>query len=270
MATETSTETQATTQTAGGEGSQKVTFTDEQQAKVEQIVDRAVGRVASNLRTELSAKDQKIADLEAELTKAKESKSSTTPKGERKIEDLEATIEEMKRASQARADEAERYKSESQKSARDAESARKEAQDIRKSQVIHTAASKHNFVDLDAVAKLTQEHIQFDSEAGRFVVLNEYGKTRLNAAMEPMSIEEYYNDFASKNKYLVRGDFSGGTGSSESMRSSLSKTGQYEVTDIFGPKSNARLANELALKDYPEYKRLRLIAVQAGLVASTR
>lgn len=266
MATE-STESQATTSSTEGNGSQKVTFTDEQQAKVEQIVDKAVGRVATNLRTELSAKDQKIANLEAELAAAKESRSSSTPKGEKKVEELEATIEEMKRASQTSKEDAERYKNEALQKSREVEAAKKESVNIRKGQVIQNAASKHNFVSLEAVAKLTQDNIEFDAESGRFVVLNEYGKTRLNAAMEPMTIDEFYTDFAAKNKYLVRGDFSGGTGSSESMRSTLTKTGQYEVTDIFGPKSNARLANDLALKDNAEYKRLRVIAVQAGLIA---
>lgn len=267
MATESNEPQANNTSTAEGNGSQKVTFTDEQQAKVEQIVDRAVGRVASNLRTELSAKEQKIADLEAELNKARDNRNSHTPKGEKRVEDLEATIEEMKRASHTSKEEAERYKAEAQARAKEVEVAKRESVSIRKSQVIQNAAAKHNFVSLEAVGKLTQDNIDYDQESGRFVVLNEYGKTRLNAAMEPMTIEEFYQDFASKNKYLVRGDFQSGTGSTESMRQTLTKTGQYEVTDLFGPKSNAKLANDLALKDKVEYRRMRAIAIQSGLVA---
>lgn len=264
MTTET-TETQAPTSAAEGTG--KITFTDEQQQKVEQIVDKAVGRVAQNLRNELSAREQRIAELEAEVARARESRPAPGSKGDKKLEDLEATIEEMRRAGQSKAEEAERYKNEALQKAREVELARQESVAIRKTQVIHYAASKHNFVSLEAAQKLTQDSISYNPESGKFEVLNENGKPRLNASMEPMTVDEFFNDFAAKNKYLVRGDLSSGSGSSESMRPSLAKNGQFEVTDIFGPKSNAKLANDLALKDMPEYRRLRAIAVQSGLLA---
>jgi hypothetical protein len=246
----------------------KVEFNEAQQAKVQELIDKAVGRVAGNLRSEY---EPKLATLQTELTEAKEAAKAAktgTQKNEANadVAALQAQIDEMKSASRATKDEVTRWQTEAQTKAREVEDAKAEALNIRKDVAITNAASKVNFVNTEVVLKLTKDNIKYDSEKGRFIVLSDSGQPRLNAAMEDMTLDEFYTEFAAKNKYLVRGDIVPGTNSSENTRSNLSKNGQYEVKDIFGPKSNSRLANELAKADPAEYKRLKAIARTAGLV----
>lgn len=247
----------------------KVEFNEAQQAKVQELIDKAVGRVAGNLRGEY---EPKLASLQTELTEAKAAAKAAKP-GAQKTEAnadvaaLQAQIDEMKSASRTSKDEIAQWKTEAQTKAREVETAKAESLGIRKDVAITNAASKVNFVNTEVVLKLTKDNIQFDAASGRFIVTSDSGQPRLNAAMEPMSLDEFYTEFAAKNKYLVRGDIVPGTNSSENSRSNLSKNGQYEVKDIFGPKSNSRLANDLAKADPAEYRRLKAIARTAGLVA---
>ena len=247
----------------------KIEFTDAQQTKVQSLIDAAVARVASKVRTEEGAKfttlQTELATAKAEAAKAK-TPTAKTEAGE-EVAVLLAKIDEMKNASKATADAADRWKSEAQNAAEQAKAAKQETIGVRKEVAITNAASKINFVNTEVVATLTRSQIHVDAETGKFSVQREDGQPRLNAAMEPMSLDEFYNDFAAKNPYLVRGDVKSGSGGSENARSTLTSNGKYEVAQIFGPKSDSRLANKLALEDKAEYARLKVVARSNGLVA---
>lgn len=246
----------------------KVEFSTEQQAKVQELIDAAVGRVATKVRNEESAK---LTTLQSELDAAKAaSKAAKTPTQKQDAAEdvaaLRSQIEEMKIASKSISDEATRWKGEAQKKADEAKSARDEAQRVHMEVAMQNAASKIPFVDTEVVIALTKGQVHRDAE-GKFIVLREDGQPRLNASMEPMSLEEFYNDFAGKRPYLVRGDVKSGTSASENTKSAFTGNRQIDVATIFGPKSDSRLANELAKNNYAEYKRLKVIAKGMNLVA---
>jgi hypothetical protein len=251
----------------------KVEFTPEQQEKVNDLIKKAMGRAASDLRAENESIKSQLTSLQTELATAKSSLSQAkTPEARADaaadVAALQSQIAQMKDASKATQDEAKRWQDEAKQKQKEVDAAKDEVLRVRKDVAITTAASKINFVNVDVVRKLTEDQIKWSDEYKQFVVLAESGGTRLDATLEkPMTLEHFFNDFAAKNKYLVRGDINPGTGSSESARNALSRDGKFEVTQIFGPKSSSRLANELARSNPQEYKRLKTIARSAGLVA---
>lgn len=253
--------------TTSDEGEVKVTYTEAQQAHLQTLIDQAAGRAGRTARAEADSAKAETARLAAEVATLKEA-AKVAPKttGTTEEQDLARTqeIERVKAGYKADLDAANSRLAESTRAAQEA---RAEAQSVRTEVAITNAASKVQFVDLGVVIKLTKDQVKLDPETGRFTVLNDAGQPRLNASFEPMSLDEYYNDFAAKNKYLVRGNIVSGTGSSEGSRTSLSSNGRFEVADVFGPKSSGAKASELMKTDPNEYRRLRLVAKAAGLVS---
>jgi len=254
----------------GGDDKDKVEFTPKQQEKVQELIDKAVGRVANNVRADLTGK---VEALTTELEAAKLAlKSAKTPADKKESKEdiaaLQAKIEEMHNASKTSTADIERYKGIALAKEKELEVARAEALNVRKEVAITSAATKSaEWVDLDVVRKLTQDTVHYDADKSKWVVLNEKGQPRLNAAMEDMSLAEFFNDFAAKNPYLVKSSIKQGVGSTEANRSALSRNGKFEVAQIFGKTSNSALASKLMKDDPAEYRRLKVIAKEAGLLA---
>lgn len=251
---------------------EKVTFTPEQQAKVNEIINEAVGRAGNAARAEAATFKSELQKVQTDLAAAQEALKHAGSKGEKDaakgdVAALQSTIEEMRRAQQSHVDETKRLQSLVTSKEEEVKTARSEAINIRKEIAIANAASKVNFVNNEVVTKLTKDNIQWDGDKNRFIVIGVDGSKRLNASFDPMSLEEYYTEFAAQNPYLVRGDVKSGVGSKENSRNDVSNNGKFEVKQIFGKGSDSRLASQL-MKDNPaEYKRMRAIAVSSGLLA---
>jgi uncharacterized protein YukE len=256
---------------SGGNGGaeQKVTFTPEQQAKVQEIVDAAVGRAgapfkaqASQLETEKTQLQSQLQDLQNQL---KTLKATGAGNGD-EATTLKAQIEEMRNAGRANADALKLAQDQLRAAADEAKNARSETTNVRKSVAIQKAVASHNFVNTEIVEQLTDKFIKV-GENGKLVVVNEDGTPRVNAAFEPMTLAEFYQEYAAKNPYLVRSDLKPGLGTTQNARFDVTSNGKLEVKQIFGKESNAKLANELKRQNPQEYARLRKIAVDGGLLA---
>lgn len=254
---------------------EKVTFTPEQQARIDEIVKESMGRAGREKTQQAEARvaelSTKVTTLEQELADAKQAVKTAKTPGDKQAakEDLEAVqaqMAEMKSASDSQRQELERTKK--LMSDREAElvKAKGEVSDVRKQSAIQSSASKFGFVDPNAVAKLTGDSIKYDDNLQRFVVYGDSGALKQNAAYEPMTLDEFYNDYAAKNPWTVRSDFKPGLGSSQSSKTALSGS-KYDVTQIFGKKSDSQLANALAKEDIKEYHRLKTVAKAQGLIA---
>jgi len=246
-----------------------VTFDERQQAKINALIQQKQGEAAREVRAELATAKAAEAALAAELATAKAALAKATPAGKGKaaedVAELQAQVNEMKLASQSTLQELETTKRLAMDKAKEVADAKNETLKVRKEVAMHKAVGKLSFVDPAMVAKLTDDSIKWDEQKGRFVVISESGTEKLNASMEPMSLEEFYKGFATENPYLVKADARGGAGSSQSQVG-LSSNGKYEVTQIFGKTSNADLANKLARENKQEYMRLRTVAKENGLI----
>jgi hypothetical protein len=251
---------------------EKITFTPEQQARIDAILREAQGRAGGEVRrqndelkTNLETLKQELEAAKADLAKAKSPGEKKDAKAE--ADALAAQIAEMKQIQTQTASEMERLKQVAASKDRDVEVARKEALNVRKQVAIQSAAANQGFVDVEVVAALTSDAIQYDSEKGRFFVAGENGQPRLNSAYEQMTLDEFYQEFATKKPYLVRGEIKGGAGSTEAQRSALNAAGKYPVEQIFGPKSDPAVANKLALQNPKEYSRLKAQAREQKLIS---
>jgi hypothetical protein len=236
------------------------------QEKLDDIINKAVGRATSSHKAATAAAEAKAAQLELELAEAKKIKPTTSSDGKRTVEELEAEIAETKRAGQGNVEALERQKQLLADKDREIQTAKEESLNIKRDVAITSAASKIDFVDLNVVAKLTKDNITTDPETGRYVIVGDNGQPRLNGQYEPMSLDEFYADYAAKNKYLVRSNVGTGTGQSTATSRSASG-GKYEASEIFGKGSSSAKASELMKRDPLEYQRLRGVAVGLGLVA---
>lgn len=250
---------------------QKVTFTPEQQAKVNQIIDESVGRAARTAREEAATFKTELLKVQTDLAAAQEALKNAGTKGDKDdakgdVASLKSTIDEMKRAQQSHVEETKRLQGLVQSKEEEAKTARTEFINVRKEVAISSAISKIGFVNNDVVSKLTKDELTWDSDKNRFTVLGPDGTPRLNSAFDPMSLEEFYTEFAVKNPYLVRGDVKGGSGSSERSRNDVTNNGKFEVKQIFGRESDGILANKLKKENPAEYARLKVIALQNQLI----
>jgi hypothetical protein len=263
--------TDATQEQATKDAQEKVTFSPEQQARIDEIVRESMGRAGRETKQANEELAGKVTTLESELTTAKAELAKAKTPADKKdakgdVEALQAQLAEMRTAGQTTQSELERLRNVAAAKDKEVLEARSLATNVRRDAALQTAASKVNWVDPAIVVQLTRDLVQFDEQRKAFVVLGDNGSAKLNAAYEPMSLEEYLNDFATKNPYLVRGDTRGGAGSTESQRSGLSSNGKFTVDQVFGKKSDSALANKLALTDPKEYARLKVEARAAKLI----
>jgi hypothetical protein len=249
-----------------GGGEEKITFNEKQQAKVNELIKEAQGRAAKETKAQLDEAKQKLNEFETQLNELKKGKAPKRgSEEEESVEDLKRKIDEMKSVHSNLTQDYERLKKQAQDKDSEVAKTRQELQDNQKRWSMQSAANRMNFVDVEEVVHFTDRYVKWNAERGRFMVVNEEGNERMNAAFEPMTLEEFYAEYAGKKPHLVRGDVKNGAGSSESQKSGFAN-GRYKAEDVFGPKSNARLANELYKSNPAEYKRLRLAAKEAGLI----
>ena len=250
----------------------KVTFDERQQAKINELIQEAQGRAAREVRAERDALKASVEAAAVELAAAKADLAKAKTPAEKKegkveVEALQAQIAEMKLASESTKAEAERLRLAAEAKAKEATDARGEITRYQRDSALRDAAVKTGFFDPADVIQTAASNVQWDSEKKRFVVIGDSGQMRLNAAYEPMSLDEYCQELAGKKPYMVRGDVKGGVGSKPSEQRNLSSDGKFELTDLFGPKLDGKKVHTLvATKGMVEYRRLKALAKESGLI----
>lgn len=253
-------------------GTEQIVFDDKQQQFINDLIAKKQGEAAQLVRTELATTKTQIEELNTQLTTAKADLAKAKTPGSKaaagdEVEALKAHIAEIKAAGATSAQEIERLRQAAAASAQEADKSKNETINVRKEIAIAQAAQPVGFVDLNVITKLTTEYVRWDSTKNTFVVYGDNGQERLNASFNPMSLAEFYTEYAAKNPYLVRGDARPGTGSTQSQNNTgLTNNGKYEVTQIFGKGSNAALANNLARENINEYHRLKAVAKESGII----
>lgn len=249
---------QGTATHTAGEG-QEVVFSPEQQAKVQTIIDGHTAR----LRAEQDRLKQTLESSLAEIRRENEElkgrvKQSAEPKG-----DTPPEVEELKRVAADTNRKVEEMAKQLQEKDSVIAQTKAETLKVRMDAAIMSAAGKVGFVDVGDVVQLTRGSVKWDEGRQTFVVVNDQGVERLNSSYNPMTLEEFYMEYANKKPHLVRSDIKGGAGSAESLPTGARGT---DIKRIFGKESSAKEALELKRKDPAEYKRLKQDAVKMGLI----
>jgi exonuclease VII large subunit len=219
---------------------QGVTFTAEQQTKLDEIIRDSMRRTAREVRQQLEAEKQRATQLETDLQVARDAlaNASNSEERDRLADEVQTLTSDLATEKAARL------------------TAEQIATAKRRESFISKKCLDYNFVDADIVASLTESDIEWSEQKQGFVIVD-----------SEMSPEEYFADFATKKPYLVKSDIRTGSGSSDSSRSGLNSGQQrYKVTDVFGRGSNSQLANKIALESPAEYRRLKSEAKNKRLI----
>jgi hypothetical protein len=184
----------------------KVVFDDEQQAKIQELIDRNHNKLSSKHTEVLSEKEKEIADLKAQLEEATKAADPNDPEGKKKYKELI----DAEKAKTSKADEKAKLNETKAKAA--------EARELnlrRETAMARAMQKAAKFVDTADVMDLTNKYVTWNDELERFVVLGPDKKIKQNSALDPMTLEEFYTEFAQKRPYLVNGDVVAGAGSEE-------------------------------------------------------
>lgn len=246
-------------------------FDAAQTERVNEIVREAQGRAAKEIRQEATRLAEENRLLKEQIaksggttdTKTTSTETKTTDESTKKTEDVDFRAEN-RRIQQEFARELANIRTEAQREKERNQQLQEEIRKRDKMEAIRTAMDSVgvDFVSRQDAIRLSESSIDWDEERKSFVVRDENGNLKYDAALNPKSLTQFYREFVAERPYLVKAQTRGGAGSKES-----SATGtKYKLEDLFGPKSNATLANELATKNIGEYRRMRALAKEQGLV----
>lgn len=236
----------------------KIEFTTEQQEKVNQLIKEAQGRAAKELQEKLTSTAQEVEQLKLKLNEASlKNKETVDNEIDGKLKEAQTVIEQFKA-------QVEQFRKLATDKEQELEKVSTKQKQTEKLYALERAAGSGRFNDLDMVLKDVEDKVVFSDTYQRYVVLSPEGHPRMNAALEPMSLNEFFDEYGQKKPYLVNPNYKGGIGSS---KASTSASG-YKIEEIFGKDSSAKKANDLYSKDPAEYKRLKTIAQAQGLIGS--
>lgn len=195
-----------------------VTFDDNQKAAITSIIEERLTRQKTAHQKELEAKEAEIAAkveaaLAAERERAKGGKEGKVDDDAEKAQ-YKALIDAEKARTKAASD---ALAEESKKRGELESTNKKILKDVAISRAI-TDQDTFHFHNTDVVKVLTEGRIVFDDETGQYQVKDENGVIMQNNSLQPMSLKEFYSQFASQHPYLVSSNAKGGTGAGESNR----------------------------------------------------
>jgi hypothetical protein len=221
-----------------------VTFTPEQQAKIDEIVKKAMGRAGKDAREQLDIERAEKSRLTGELQTAQTALANSVNSTERDElkQQIQTISQELQSEKQSRLDSENREIS------------------YRRSALIAQMCVDNDLIDCETVSALTENNLVWNADKKSFdVVDNSIGvDTDDDGIPQEVSLAAFFSNFATKRPYLVKSDARTGSGSGDSSRSGL-PTGrqQHKVEDIFGKGSSSKLANDLARTNPQEYRRLK-------------
>lgn len=256
-----------TTDAGNTQDQAKTQFTPEQQALVDSIVKNAMGRAGKEAKELAEAASKRAADLEKQLedltTQLSSKSSSNSSKDLSDVDSLKAQIEEMQNANKTLQQQFEAVRRQKEDTEKTLDKTKNEKLEVQKRQFIKEAIAEHGFIDSDEVLALTDRYFKFDGNTVE--VVTEQGTPRLNTMYNPMSLKDFFVEYAAKKPHLVKSTHRSGTGASASGISS-EMTGSFSPEKIFGKKSDAKSAQALKVKNPAEYARLKEIARSQGLI----
>lgn len=226
------------------EDTTKVEFTAEQQDKVNKLIQDGMGRAAKEAKEQLAA----IVKEKEELAAKVEELNKQVKPGEdvNKVLEAQRVVESLKEQMRAIRETATLKEQEAQQ-------AKTQAHEMSKMYALEKSIAGR-FIDPEMIISSTKDQIGWDEAFQRWVVKNPEGSPRMNASLEPMSLDEFFEEVATKKPWAVNANFRGGTGASKSGGGLV---GKYTADELFGAKPNVQAAIELMRTNPAEYKRLK-------------
>lgn len=252
------------TQPDGANTQPKVTYTPEQQAHIDNLIKEAQGRAAKELQT-------KYKDLETKFTETQEQLKTFSSQDKTKDSPSSKDLEEALRVNKTLQADLENFKKEILQKEDALKASDQEKASLRRKFAMRQAASHIPFHKFELVEMMTEKYVRED-ENGNFFIVKEDGVTpHRNSRMENMSLPEYYEEFAGKEKWSVKSEYVPGAGSSESAQGSgKSKLKAEELWGKDAAKNAGTLEQNLKRENPAEHARLVEEGRAKGLLGMKR
>ncbi len=257
----------------------KVTFTDVQQAKIQDIIDQRVKAAGEQARAEAerarSAAKSTQARLDAAEAELQRLRSAAAPAGEN-----DGTIEEpvTKTVTDTTIDTGEPPTppvpdTQALDLAQELEEARRQLAEVQgqrsadkiKNELV-SAAVRARAIDEQIVAEILSNHVRIGSSGQLEVIDPATGTPRLGADFTPLSVLQLVQQFTQERPWMVKASTRPGTGSAESQHAEPPVSQLRELSRIFGKGSSGKEAQALAKRDKQRYQQLKKLAIESGLI----
>lgn len=230
----------------------KIELSTEQQDYVNKIINDRFAKIADKHQKEKEAyATQRVREAEEARQKAiDDANTSTTTTTTQTVKPDEAQKEEFRQLLDNEKNKSKLADAARVKAEKEADEARAEALNVRKTQAIYNAMGKQSFYQPDDVLNLTQGKVIWDTDSKTFVV-KENGIIKQNNSLQNMTLEEYYTEVAASRPYLVNGDIKGGAGSRESSVSANAGLVKSKA-DLKSAKDKSDFITKFGLDRYSE------------------
>lgn len=245
---------------------QPIKYDARQQEHINSLLAREREAAERKFNAKIEQEKSELASRIEELQKQINSpKTKDKPQGDDDPEVLKGKLIEFSTLLEKQNIESKKWQTQFEQKAKEAEQAKRENSETLKKVAITSAAQKAKFRDTNEIIKLTQDEVVWNPDLNRFVVLNEHGQPRMNEALEPLSLEGFYLEYAEKKKYLVHSDFQPGLGTTPSTGFDANFA-NLKLTDLFGKDSKPQQTMRLKKENITLYNKLRDQAKRQGLV----
>lgn len=247
---------------------ESIQFTEAQQKKLNEIIESRLARQGKELKSQNETYKSQIANLTKELEEAKQAvKEAKTPAEKIEAQDnvdlIKNELDEVKRGNKKLQEKEGELLKKLEEYDRKIKEKDHEMIKLRKHTQMQFAINKLPFIDAELTLLATEKFIKYEPDINDFIVVNEKGLQRYNSSGEPMSVDEFYNEYIQQKKHLARSEALSGLGSSES------KTGgqkRYKIEELFGPTSDPKKTQILKKTDPVRYNEMREQAKEQKLI----
>lgn len=193
---------------------QKLELTPEQQELVNKQIAARLTRQEKQLTDQFNASKVQLDEQMRELTEQIEAlKTTKTPVTDSdKLDTEEAKKAQIKALIDAEVQKRTQTERKLTDTSAERDRLANELKETRKRQAITEAMTGHGFQKPTDILKLTYDMVEYDETSKNYLV-KENGVTKENASLEPMTLTEFYAEYATKNPGYVSSDAKSGVGS---------------------------------------------------------
>lgn len=239
---------------------QTISFSQEQQAHIDRIIQDRLARDRDKRKSELDVLAAEKAALEAKLHEAAQAAAA---KGESKDGLSAEQAVEFKKINDKLQLELDAARKAAEQKTLESKAKADQLVSYQKEVAIVNAAQAAGFIDPSMVVQLTKDNVTID-EDGKIQIIGNNKEQRYNSAYQPLSLVEYMQEFATQRPYLVRSDTKTGAGSTTV---NIPGGAQYKLEDVFGSKASGAKAMALKRSSPDKYKVMKAQAIDAGLIS---
>lgn len=190
------------------------TFTSEQQDVINKLINQKYKEAYDKAEAKYKSLLEEKAAVEEKKVEAK-GKKGTTEEVDVNIKTLNDKLAEAQKVIELNELNAKMFQEKQQQLTVELEKERQERLLERKRNLLLSSANKAGFIDPQIVQRLVEDRFVYDEQNKSFKIFNEQGQERWNKNLQPLSVDEFFEEYAQTHPYMVKGSNMSGSGAIE-------------------------------------------------------